>query len=182
MKGTIQTSIKNPIPSIGKTAFASSTESEQFKANYAFDSSMVLAELLRHEDRLPPYCLRMFSCEKKSCCTMLLYQYYCGILHTKSLYRGGFIKYPKLAEIYDRVFQGQKAAEEYGLHNSMVDTLLCFRFYLCLEGRSHIKESVFQGLVDTMSRPMLKEHYSVSSRTRRNTSPKNISMAPAWVY
>ena len=39
MKGTIQTSIKNPIPSIGKTAFASSTESEQFKANYAFDSS-----------------------------------------------------------------------------------------------------------------------------------------------
>jgi hypothetical protein len=39
MKGMIQSSIENPIPSIGKTATASSTESDKFKADYAFDSS-----------------------------------------------------------------------------------------------------------------------------------------------
>jgi len=150
--------------------------------NYAFDSSMMQAELLRHGPLLPPYCRHMFSQTgvlPVPCCTMLLYQYYCGILHTKSLYRGGFIKYPKLAEIYDRVFQGNKVAADYGLHNSMVDTLLCFRFYLCLERRQHIDEAVFQYMLDAMCRPMVREQFSVSSRTRRK-SPTNKGVLQPW--
>ncbi len=39
IKGAIKSSIENPIPSMGKTATASSTESDKFKADYAFDSS-----------------------------------------------------------------------------------------------------------------------------------------------
>ena len=39
MQNTIKSSIENPIPSIGKTAIASSTDSEKFKPSFAFDSS-----------------------------------------------------------------------------------------------------------------------------------------------
>ncbi len=39
IKGAVQLSIQNPIPSIGKKATASSTESDKFKADYAFDST-----------------------------------------------------------------------------------------------------------------------------------------------
>jgi len=39
IKDTIQSSIENPIPSLGKKAMASSTESDKFKADDAFDAS-----------------------------------------------------------------------------------------------------------------------------------------------
>jgi hypothetical protein len=38
-KNRIHSSITNPIPSIGKTAFASSTESEKFNSSFAVDTS-----------------------------------------------------------------------------------------------------------------------------------------------
>ena len=142
--------------------------------NLAFDKSMLRCEIERNADILPPFCQSLFMDESpKQLCTMLQYQYYCGI-RAVSAKGWNYTKLPRLSEVYDRLFQGRgQVAADYQLHNSVVDTLLCLRCLLLLECRQEISEDVFVSLINTFSQPAERPLYSVSFRTRKHTAEQS---------
>jgi len=117
--------------------------------NYAFDSRMILAELLRHEDSLPAPCRTMFREEvpRPHQCTMEDNRLLCKIWAVNAKNGSRFVKQPRLSELYERIFG--RSAEVYGLHNSIVDTLVCMRCFLYTEYGTMIPEPTF---VDMMER------------------------------
>jgi len=139
--------------------------------NLAFDKSILRCEVERNAGQLPVYCRSLFKDgpgHPKHLCTMLKYQYYCGIPAVSN--KGwNYTKMPRLSEVYNRLFQGRGlSAEEYQLHNSIIDTLLCLRCLIFFECGQEIPEPVFASLITTLSEPMERPLYSVSFRTRKH--------------
>jgi hypothetical protein len=75
------------------------------------------------------------------------------------------MKFPKLGEVYQTIFGIDPAI--YGLHNSMVDTLVCMRIFLFTEYKLIIEETQFCHILEKYSQPLLQMQCSVASRTRK---------------
>ena len=134
--------------------------------NYAFDSKMLMVEMLRNRYALPPYARSMFLASiPPHICTMEDNNMLCKIWHTNAKTGSRFIKFPRLSELYERIFG--RSPEPYGLHNSMVDTLICYRCFLFTEYDALIPESDFLGTVELFKQPGLRPSYSVASRLRK---------------
>ena len=105
--------------------------------NMDFDEKMILVELERNRPAImekAPYCFMTFNpmYEKvhgiERYCTMRKGTDMCNILvESKMPGRPPSKKWPKLIELYGKMFDG---ATVEGLHNSMVDVLTCLRCYL----------------------------------------------------
>ena len=131
---------------------------------------MILVEMLRHKNAFPPYMHTMFLSDvqvKPHICTMEENNMLCKIWHVNPKTGARFIKFPRLSELYERIF-GQNA-EHYGLHNSMVDTLICFRCFLFTEYDVLVPEDEFVTMVQKCKQPIMKPLYAVASRLRKRT-------------
>ena len=129
--------------------------------NYAFDSQVLMAEIVRNRAALPTYCRNMFDGKTDSWCTMAKGRDICKIWTTSP--KGvRYMKVPKLAELYVHLFQ--KMSDRLVLHNSMVDTLLCFRCFMQTELDTYIPESGFLELVETLSGVNLQPIYTMGTR------------------
>ena len=105
--------------------------------NMDFDEKMILVELERNREAVlakAPYCFMIFNSmyEKvhgiERYCTMKKGTDICNIVvESKTAGRAPSKKWPKLAELYGKLFDG---ATVEGLHNSMIDVLTCLRCYL----------------------------------------------------
>ena len=105
--------------------------------NMDFDEKMILVELERNREAVlakAPYCFMTFNpmYEKvhgiERYCTMKKGTDICNILvESKTAGRPPSKKWPKLNELYGKLFEG---ATVDGLHNSMIDVLTCLRCYL----------------------------------------------------
>jgi len=92
--------------------------------NMRFDSQMVRIECRRHYTKIPYIKMtRMFYNSEDNhaniCCTMLNGKEYCSLN-----------KRPRLAELYEILFEEDIELYDIPLHNSLVDTLVCLRCYL----------------------------------------------------
>ena len=105
--------------------------------NMDFDEKMILVELERNREAVlakAPYCFMTFNpmYEKvhgiERYCTMKKGTDICNILvESKMPGRPPSKKWPKLNELYGKLFDGETVD---GLHNSMIDVLTCLRCYL----------------------------------------------------
>jgi len=136
--------------------------------NYDFDRSMLQVEMLRCQSTLPYYCSRMFFEEGDrvipSVCTMQDNVMKCKIWAVNPQNQSRYIKFPKLSEVYQIIF-GQNPAI-YGLHNSMVDTLVCLRVFLFTEYDIIIPEQTFASILQQYAQPLLRYEHAVATRTR----------------
>ena len=105
--------------------------------NIQFDQKMMMIETERHREAIQyshPECLALFNpyFEKtkniRSYCTMLKGKDICNIV-LPSKFEGGrsYKKVPKLIELYKHLFDNKEVE---GLHNSMMDVLVCLQCYL----------------------------------------------------
>ena len=107
--------------------------------NMDYDEKMILVELERNRKAVmekAPYCFMTFNAmyEKvhgiERYCTMRKGTDMCNILvESKMPGRPPSKKWPKLIELYGKLFVGETVD---GLHNSMVDVLTCLRCYLMM--------------------------------------------------
>ena len=91
--------------------------------NIAFDKSVYIAESLR-KDKTNPFL-------NKTCyCTMMNNIKLCNI---KAISKSGkqYTKYPKLIELHNHIFKISDI-DQYNLHNSLVDVILCLKCYIKL--------------------------------------------------
>jgi DNA polymerase III epsilon subunit-like protein len=91
--------------------------------NIEFDKKMVIAECRRNDIE----CLLSLNDTGRilpEYCTMKNSVNLCKIL-AHNRYNNSYYKYPKLIELYQHLFKSTPS----GLHNSMVDILLCLRCY-----------------------------------------------------
>jgi len=134
--------------------------------NYDFDSSMMKVEIIRNRDTMPYYCGSMFfeTKGKQVLCTMLENVAKCKLWCFNPKNNSHYIKYPKLAEVYHTIFG--ISPESYGLHNSMVDTLICLRILLFTEYDKTITEQKFQEVLAMYAAPLIQMKHTISSRTR----------------
>jgi len=105
--------------------------------NMDFDEKMIMVEIERNRPILmekAPHCFMTFNTmyEKvhgiERFCTMRKGTDMCNILvESKLPGRPPSKKWPKLNELYAKLFDGEQVD---GLHNSMVDVLVCLRCYL----------------------------------------------------
>ena len=105
--------------------------------NINFDKKMVLIEMKRNEEQLKQICpevFRLFDPEYEkakhihSYCTMMNGVNICNIeVPCKDATKKPRKKWPKLVELYDNLFPGENIQ---GLHNSMVDVLVCLKCYI----------------------------------------------------
>ena len=105
--------------------------------NMDFDEKMILVELERNREAVlakAPYCFMTFNTmyEKvhgiERYCTMKKGTDICNIVvESKTAGRAPSKKWPKLNELYGKLFDGETVD---GLHNSMIDVLTCLRCYL----------------------------------------------------
>jgi len=116
--------------------------------NMEFDSRMIQIELQRNKKELIqrcPFIVGMFNFNYKynarMICTMRKSIQLCDIQRTNT--RGLYKKFPKLSELYQKLFAGPLPEN---LHNSLMDTLVCLRCYLELNGL-HMEEHVFDSYV-----------------------------------
>jgi len=105
--------------------------------NIDFDEKMIMVELERNRPAImekAPYCFMTFNNMYEKVhnidryCTMKKGTDICNILvESKTPGRAPRKKWPKLIELYTKLFDGETVE---GLHNSMVDVLTCLRCYL----------------------------------------------------
>ena len=105
--------------------------------NITFDKKMIIIEMKRNEEQLKDKCpevLRLFDIEYEkakhiqSYCTMMNGIDICNIeVPSKYPDKKSRKKWPKLSELYDKLFAKENIE---GLHNSMVDVLVCLKCYL----------------------------------------------------
>tara|TARA_B100000575_G_C23026832_1_gene591295 strand:+ start:350 stop:1009 length:660 start_codon:yes stop_codon:yes gene_type:complete len=93
--------------------------------NLAFDKNMIQVEA--HRNTLPRYtaCVAKTPIEY---CTMKNSKDLCNILAKSSYSDRYYVKYPKLAELHEYLFGSIPT----GLHNSMIDVIVCLKCYLKL--------------------------------------------------
>jgi len=121
--------------------------------NHEFDSQMVKLEIYRNRAILQKAndtveCLNLFNIKydnifnMQHVCTMKSTVDICNILTEKP---GGepYKKWPTLSELYKHLFNETPT----GLHNSMVDTLVCMRCYLKLNKNYEISNEEFQSMI-----------------------------------
>ena len=102
--------------------------------NISFDMNMIQFEMLRYG-----ICQTGVFNNVMQYCTMKYGKPICQLRSQKT----GWIKPPKLSELYFHLFQ--ETAEN--LHNSIVDVLVCFRCFLKMEFDSHIPSDVFSKMI-----------------------------------
>jgi DNA polymerase III epsilon subunit-like protein len=113
--------------------------------NYKFDSTMIQVEMMRNMMLLPLKYRHMFvDADVPFVCTMMQNIRACNIWHTNP-YGARFLKMPRLSELYQSVFGYDPA--KYGLHNSLVDTMICMRCFVYIEYGIHIAEENFVSLL-----------------------------------
>ena len=105
--------------------------------NMEFDEKMILVELERNRDTimaLAPYCFHTFNSTFESVhgiqrfCTMKKGTDLCNIMVESKMPNGKpRKKWPRLNELYQHLFPGQKVD---GFHNSMIDVLACLRCFV----------------------------------------------------
>ncbi len=105
--------------------------------NINFDKKMIVIEMKRNEEQLKEKCpevLRLFDLEYEkakgitSYCTMMNGISICNIeVPSKDADKKPRKKWPKLSELYDKLYDGETIE---GLHNSMVDVLVCLKCYI----------------------------------------------------
>lgn len=105
--------------------------------NISFDRQMMLVEMERHREAIQinhPECLALFNTffEKnkniRHYCTMMNGKDICNIMvPSKTEGRRPYKKVPKLIELYKHLFQNKEVD---GLHNSMMDVIVCLQCYL----------------------------------------------------
>jgi|UniRef100_A0A6C0IQD5 DNA polymerase III epsilon subunit-like protein len=114
-----------------------STSSKIIAHNIGFDKQMMMVEMERHRESIQtdhPECLALFNTyfEKskniRTYCTMANGKDVCNIT-LPSKFEGGrpYKKNPKLIELYKHLFDNKEVE---GLHNSMMDVLVCLQCYL----------------------------------------------------
>jgi DNA polymerase III epsilon subunit-like protein len=105
--------------------------------NIEFDEKMIMIEIERNRPRLlteGPECLTVFNKIHEQLrgieqyCTMRKGIALCNIMvESKTPGKPPTAKWPKLAELYAKLFNNETVA---GMHNSMVDVLACLRCYM----------------------------------------------------
>ena len=120
--------------------------------NLDFDRAMIKIEFSRIGHSSPPPCPnwdKIFdpefekACDKETVCTMRWGRNLCKI---ERIDRNGkrYWKSPKLAELYEHLFQ-EPAPD--GLHNALVDTLVCLRCYVKLRFRFTLRMDTYQSIL-----------------------------------
>lgn len=120
--------------------------------NHEFDSQMIKLEIYRNREILQKAndkveCLNLFNSIYDSIyniehfCTMKSSVDICNILIQKPG-KTPYKKWPTLLELYEHLF-GETPS---GLHNSMVDTLVCMRCYLKIKHGIEMRSSYFYEL------------------------------------
>lgn len=119
--------------------------------NLEFDSRVMIVEMMRHKDEDPRWkeIFRHLSMESKKendfintnhpppprlFCTMKESKYLCNIV-IPSKNGGTYLKFPRLIELFHILFVEDSPE---GLHNSMMDTLICLRCFIMLQYNSDI--------------------------------------------
>ena len=108
---------------------------------------MLLVELERNNIMLKETNNEVFKIvkeiENKNYCTMMNGRQLCNI---KAISKDGkeYIKWPKLIELYKKLFN----SEVENLHNSLIDTLVCLRCYLKMKENTEIEDSIFKRLLE----------------------------------
>lgn len=108
--------------------------------NQHFDKTMIRTELKRHFKTMlyehpGPEIIQMFNREymknadKDFYCTMMSSINVCNIYCEYKTKSGSYKKFPKLAELHAKLFDGEIPEN---LHNSLVDALVCLRCYMKL--------------------------------------------------
>ena len=96
--------------------------------NLEFDKNMILVESLRNNlEQQFCYYKKGRRYKKNEYCTMKNTATLCGIIKTNKLGKEYF-KYPKLIELYRRLFPHERDPKN--LHNSLFDVLVTLRCYL----------------------------------------------------
>jgi DNA polymerase-3 subunit alpha len=120
--------------------------------NHEFDSEMMKLEIYRNREILQKAnetveCLNLFNTVYDNIyniqhyCTMKSSVAVCDIMIQKPG-KNPYKKWPTLCELYKHLF-GETPT---GLHNSMVDTLVCMRCYLILSFQFYITDAYFEEL------------------------------------
>jgi DNA polymerase III epsilon subunit-like protein len=107
--------------------------------NIDFDEKMILVELERNRPQIIkqiPECMILFNKMyegiqgKERYCTMRKGASLCNIMmEPKTPGKSAMTKWPKLAELYAKLFNGEVVD---GMHNSIVDVMACLRCYLLI--------------------------------------------------
>ena len=117
----------------------------EYPPHIDFDEKMVLVEIERNREQIinkAPECMTLFNKLYEQVngltryCTMRKGTTLCNIMSTTSVAgRPPSLKWPKLVELYAKLFTGEIVD---GMHNSMVDVLACLRCYLQMRHNSDI--------------------------------------------
>jgi DNA polymerase III epsilon subunit-like protein len=88
------------------------------------------------------------ACDKETICTMRWGRNICKIERTD---RHGkpYWKSPKLSELYEHLFQ-EPAPD--GLHNALVDTLVCLRCYVKLRFRFDLRMDTYEAILSASTK------------------------------
>ena len=116
--------------------------------NMDFDEKMILVELERHQEQMiqliPDYTTTLFNKVREEAigieryCTMRKGITLCNIMvESKIPGKPARAKWPKLAELYAKLFDGEIVD---GMHNSMVDVMACLRCYLKMRHGYHMEK------------------------------------------
>jgi DNA polymerase III epsilon subunit-like protein len=107
--------------------------------NIYFDEEIIMVELKRNQAeimRRAPECFTMFNKTYERManidryCTMMKGTNLCNILVVNEEGKPPRKKWPKLAELFSKLFEGEVAN---GLHNSMIDVITCLRCYMKMQ-------------------------------------------------
>jgi DNA polymerase III epsilon subunit-like protein len=115
--------------------------------NMDFDEKMILIEFERYREQLIPlvsdYTTLFNKAHEQKCgieryCTMRKGIALCNIMvESKIPGKPPKAKWPKLAELYAKLFDGETVD---GMHNSMVDVMACLRCYLKMRHGHHMEK------------------------------------------
>lgn len=116
--------------------------------NIEFDSRMLFIELMRNRSYIDNNIVdgKLFDIitliEKSNYCTMKNGINICKIV-AKSREGKEYYKWPKLSELYKKLFDN----EVENLHNSLVDTLVCLRCCLKMKYNINLNDDIFNSLI-----------------------------------
>lgn len=109
--------------------------------NMYFDKNMINIECRRNVDKLPRYIgmtkmFYMYNNRVDVQCTMLQGMKYCCLK-----------KFPRLAELYELLFEEDFDDYDVPLHNSLVDTIVCLRCYLAMYHEIRLSRKEFKKII-----------------------------------
>ena len=109
--------------------------------NMYFDRNMINIECRRNVEKLPRYIgmtkmFYMYNNHVDVHCTMLNGMRYCSLK-----------KFPRLAELYELLFEEDFEDYDVPLHNSLVDTIVCLRCYLAMSHEIHLSRKEFKKII-----------------------------------